>query len=89
MIKRDHPHFQLTKGRDAFKTNLAPSIQKRPPIHPSCNWADKAHDFSQNTSLHGLRYIGDTNLHFIERYFLFKFKSISPNSTYLFNYNLY
>ncbi|XP_039287322.1 pickpocket protein 28-like [Nilaparvata lugens] len=36
---------------------------------PSCLWADQAHQYSQYSTLHGLRYIGDTKLHFVERAF--------------------
>lgn len=38
-----------------------------PVTNAGSSWAEKAHEYSQNSSLHGLRYIGDTRLHFLER----------------------
>lgn len=33
---------------------------------------ETAHEYSQNSSLHGLRYVGNQDLHIIERYLLKK-----------------
>lgn len=52
-----------------YKVNLNPKLaRKKTDSRCSCSsWSVKAQDFSQNTSLHGLRYVGDARLHLVER----------------------
>lgn len=64
MIRRGHP---VTKG--VVKQTHVPvrRTKLQTTTQVLTTWTVKAHDFSLNTSLHGLRYVGDTSLHLVER----------------------
>lgn len=58
------------KQRGPFhKVNLNSKLARRKtnPRYSCSSWSVKAQDFSRNTSLHGLRYVGDASLHIVER----------------------
>lgn len=59
----------LKQSRPYHNVSQNPKLLRKKPITKySCSsWSVKAQDFSQNTSLHGLRYVGDASLHTVER----------------------
>lgn len=61
-LKQKGPFYSVN-----LKSKLARKKTNIYPRYTCSSWSVKAQDFSQNTSLHGLRYVGDASLHFVER----------------------